>query len=480
MAVRTSQIVDACGRPLVVNQAYEGAAHSHRTKGWSAPNTGPNGALLSARQTLVNRSRAGHRNSPFIHGAIESGVVTEIGTGIRPRSTCADETYAKAANELWLEVCEQVDPENILDFYGIQEQMNRARRSSGEVFLRLRPRPFSSKLALPFQLQVLESDHVPDNYEKELKNGNHIKAGIEFNRRGQRVAYWVYPYHPQDGFKKNFGKLVRVPARQMIHHYMPTRPGQLRGEPDAVQSLLKEHTFNSYDDAELQRKRSRAPYTGFIYREDVPGHHTDEEEYDPVTGDILDESMPGSRVMPGTLLTGLPGEKIDMFDGDNTGQGYADFMRWQSRLIARGLNTPYEIMTGDWTGVNDRLVRAVLHEYRRAIEMIQEHCTKFQVCRTAWGWFNDYGVLTGKLPAKDYAENRHGYLKSDWLPQAHPYMHPQQDIKARIDAIDNDLSTVELEANRLGKTGDEILVENMRHRQRRKQLEKQFELEGAE
>ncbi|WP_353618622.1 phage portal protein, partial [Spartinivicinus marinus] len=183
------------------------------------------------------------------------------------------------------------------------------------------------------------------------------------------------------------------------------RPGQIRGEPEAATALLKDHTFKEYDDSELVRKKERSAYTGFLYRES----HDDDDYGLPGSYDDDEPTEDAVRIQTGYMLHGKLNEKLELFDGDNTGQGYADFMRWQSLQLSSGLAIPYPLLTGDWSGLNDRLVRAMLNEYRREIEMAQDHLMAFQVCRQVWQWWMDTAVLTGKLNASDYSQDKAFY-----------------------------------------------------------------------
>ncbi|MGP5481307.1 phage portal protein, partial [Pseudomonas helleri] len=85
----------------------------------------------------------------------------------------------------------------------------------------------------PLQLQVLAPEFVPHDKFEPAKNGNSIRAGIEFNPAHQRVAYHMYRVHPRDASSLNAGynQLVRVPAEQVLHIFEPVEPGQLRGVP---------------------------------------------------------------------------------------------------------------------------------------------------------------------------------------------------------------------------------------------------------
>jgi len=454
--------------PRFMNSAaYEGATQGRRGNGWNAPGGGPNNALNGNLPTLRNRSRAAYRNNPWLSLGIDKLVSNEVGTGITARSLAEDETFRQAANALWAKSVEEFDPEGVLNFYGMQTQASRARNVSGEVFIRRRRRRLSDGLAVPVQIQILESEFVPADKSERLPNGNIIVAGIEFNRKGKRVAYHMYTDHPAD--RSSFdNRLIRVPASDVIHHYLPTRPGQVRGEPVTVQSLLKAHTFDSYDDAELVRKQTRAPFTGFLYRE----QYSDADyQYDPISGDpitVETGAVPEIDAQPGNILTGLPGEKLDLFSGDDTGQGYADFMRQQLLAIAAGAGIPYEILTGDWSKVNDRLVRAILNDFHRSIEAMQDQLMIFQVCRGVWGWWMNSAVLSGALTAPHYATDRDSYIKHEWRPQGWAYVNPVQDVQAKLEAIAGGLTSRDAEVAKTGWDAEDIDKQNAEAEKRRR------------
>ena len=472
-ARRVSPIIGLDGQHFVSDSfqsSYEGAKQSPRTRYWHAPATGPNSALRNTLSTLRNRTRAAYRNMPLIYSGIEKNTINEVGTGVTLRSTATNDVFREQMNVLWKRWVKQADPEGIMDFNGLQSQTVRGRRTAGEVFIRMRPRSLSDALAIPFQLQVLESDFVPQDLNQKRANGNTIRQGVEFNRRGRRVAYWMYKSHPGEyADTPDAGQLLRIPASQVIHHYLPTRPGQIRGEPDPVQSLLKAYTFDSYDDAELTRKQTRSPLTGAIYRDqDVT---EDDFLFDPITGQPLDPEngdMPEAHVDPGTFLNLLPTERIEVFSGDNTGQGYNDFMSWQSKLIAIGQNIPYELLTGDWKNVNDRLLRGVLNEYRRGIEMAQDHLLIFQVCRNAWLWGVKAAISSGAISVPgDFFQNKVDYFAHEARPQGWKYNSPEQDVKAKALAVKEGLTSQLRVCAEDGQDADEVAKEQADYERRK-------------
>lgn len=436
-----------------VNQ-YDAATSGRRAKGWIAPGTGPNRALNAGLATLRNRARAGDRNNPWLSNALVRAVTNEVGTGIRPRSQVADPALRKAIDELWARSYMEIDPARQLNFYTLQPLLAAARRLSGEVFIRRVPRATSAGLVVPVQFEVLESDHVPLTLN-ETRNGNRIIAGVEFDASGRRVAYWVLPYHPGEDGGGAANDAVRIPATEIVHHFRPKRPGQVRGEPDAVRSLLKAKDFDDYDDAELLRKKTRAPFTGFLTRTEFT---EDDFIYDPFTGKSLDGSdLPAELDMQaGNILQGLPGEKLDLFDGDVTGAGYADYQRQQLLAIAAGMGLPYELMTGDWKHVNDRLVRAILNEFRRQVEMDQDLFIS-QCCWRMREWWMDAAVIAGALAARGYGDDRRPFLATEWTPDPWPYINPEQDVNTARKEIEAGLASRDRHIVRRG--GDPEVVD---------------------
>ena len=427
---------------------------------------------------LRNRARQEYRNNPWIKKGVRSLVVSEIGKGIVPHCRAEEEAFREAARQLWKISQTQLDADGVTTFYGLQTLCSQARNMSGEVFIRRRPRRIDTPgLAVPLQIQILESDFLPLHKKESLPNGRYIDQGIEFNRRGQRLAYHFYLKHPGDtyaGFVRA-RDTVRVPASQVIHHFIPTRPGQIRGEVITAQSLLPAKDFREYSDTEMQRKKTRAPFTGFITREQGAGYQYDgligdeiNEESHPSTGEEL--TPPPVDMVPGTMLEGQPGEKLDLFDADDNGQGYADFMRWKLLEMSAGLDIPYEIMSGDWSEVNDRLVRAILNEFHRYIEGLQDQWMIPQVCMRVWQWWMEWAVFTDKLSAPGFSEDPQQYLACEWRPHAWPYVHPEQDIKAAVLAIENDISSLPQEASKRGRDFEDNIRENAEYKSARKDI----------
>jgi len=402
---------------------YEAAAMTRRTTGWSPVASDVNTLVFRNADTLRSRSRDMVRRNPWATNALDAFVGNSIGTGIKPQPLHIDAEQREQIQALWLRWTDEADATGLTDFYGLQALACRSVMEAGECFIRLRPRLPKDGLSVPLQLQLLEAEHLPTNETRKLENGNYIRAGIEFNGIGKRVAYHLYREHPGDALNPMAStELVRVPAESVLHLFRPIRPGQLRGQPWLTQVLIKLYELDQYDDAELVRKKTAAMFAGFV---------TKNAPEDVLVGEGAADAnaVALAGLEPGTLQVLLPGEDVKFSSPADVGASYETFMRVQLRSIAAGMGITYEQLTGDLTGVNYSSIRAGLLEFRRRCEQFQHQVIVFQMCRPIWRAWIDAAVLAGALPAGD------GNYDVKWIPPGFAWVDPLKDIKAQIMAV---------------------------------------------
>jgi len=402
---------------------YEAAAATRRTTGWTPATSDINTLVFRNSDTLRSRSRDMVRRNPWATNALDAFVGNSIGTGIKPQSLHPDPETKEQIQSLWLRWTDEADATGLTDFYGLQAIACRSVMEAGECFIRLRPRLPKDGLLVPLQLQLLEAEHLPTAETRKLENGNYIRAGIEFNGIGRRVAYHLYREHPGDTSNPIAStELVRVPAEAVLHLFRPLRPGQLRGQPWLTQVLIKLHELDQYDDAELVRKKTAAMFAGFITK-NAPQDSLIGESTADATGVAL------AGMEPGTLQVLLPGEDVTFSAPADVGASYETFMRVQLRSIAAGMGITYEQLTGDLTGVNYSSIRAGLLEFRRRCEQFQHQVIVFQMCRPIWRSWLQAAVLSGALSKAAAGTD------AKWIPPGFAWVDPLKDIKAQIMAV---------------------------------------------
>lgn len=459
--------------PERIKASYEGAGEGRRSASWDAPDVGINSINTPALRNLRARSRAAVRNDPYAFNVIDKRVSNLIGTGITPRPKIEDDALRKAQQELWEDWVDESDADGLTDFYGQQALIARTVEIAGECFVRIRPRSLDENLAVPLQLQVLAPEFVPHDKFETAKNGNSIRAGIEFNPAHQRVAYWMYRVHPRDASSLNAGynQLVRIPAAQVLHIFEPVEPGQLRGVPRLAPVLKRLRSLDNYDDAVLFRQEVANLFAGFISR---PPPEASQQPRDPVTGQLLTEDRDGFTPMvalePGTMQELGPGEEVEFSKPPEAGNNYPDFMRQQLMAAAAGTGTPYEILTGDMREVNDRALRVVLNEFRRRLEQLQFGVYVHQLCRPVRAAWMDMAVLAGRLKLDNYAQRRREYLRTRWVPQGWAYIQPVQDIQARMMEVNAGFNSRSEMVLRSGYDAETVDAENAADQARARDL----------
>jgi lambda family phage portal protein len=402
--------------------AYDGAGHGKRLGNWYPSTSSANSLLASNLNTLRTRSHDIIRKNPYAANAVDSIVSNCIGTGIKPQSKAKDAEFRKTIQSLWLQWTDEADATGICDFYGLQALVLRSVIEAGECFVRIKVDKKNS--TVPFKLQVLEAEHLDTSKDYQLSNGNIIKTGIEFDKSGKRVAYYLYKEHPGDSFIGKTIDSVRVPAREILHIYKPLRPGQIRGEPWLSSVLLKLHDLEQYEDAELVRKKTAAMFAGFVTRLDPDASMFGEKGTN-------DQGVAFAGLEPGTMQFLDPGEDIKFSNPADVGNTYEAFIKQQLRAISVGLGITYEQLTGDLTGVNYSSIRAGLLEFRRKCTALQYNLMVFQLCRPIWNKFIELAVLSDliKIPSDpDFALVK-------WIPQGFAWVDPLKEQSAQQNAV---------------------------------------------
>jgi len=416
---------------------YEGASTKTRARHFVTADRSPNRAVLGDGATLRSRARQLVRNSPWASNAVEAWVTNCIGTGVRPRPQTTDPDLKRRIMTLWNRWVTQADADGHLDYYGLQALVTREQMEAGEILVRQRFRLPKDGLAVPLQLQVIEADHLPLSMSQPGIGRNTIRAGIEFDLLGKRVAYHLLRDHPGDSsltFRANSTSIV--PADQILHVFKPLRAGQIRGVTGFAPVMIKMLDIDAYDDAEVTRKKTAALFTGFI-TSSLDKDSISAGDPSTVNDDNAIDGQTGARrvdLEPGMMQILDPGEDIKFSDPADVGGSYEAFLKMQLRAIASGLGVTYEQLSGDLSGVNFSSIRAGLIEFRRRCLMHQAQIINCQFNAPVWrAWFRQ-AVLSGALSIgrRDVEDPDVSGVK--WIGQGFEYVNPVQDQQAQLSA----------------------------------------------
>ena len=440
-------------------QPFDGAGRGRRTRNWNATSGGPNAVTLGSLQSQRNQARDLARKVPWVASAIDAVAADIVGQGIRPSSLATGKGFRKQVEDLWRDWVMESDADGIASFYGQQLLAVRTMIEAGECFIRFRPRRISDGLPVPLQIQVLEPEFVPlDNAMGLLpRPGNVIKQGIEFDKLGKRVAYWMYREHPYDyaGLGQiNHLQVVRVPADEVLHLYKPVRPGQVRGVPWLSTVIIRVRDLLEYEDAELVRKKIAAMFVAFVTKnangDNVLQIDDDEEVDDPSD----DESAP-LTMEPGSIQQLEEGESTEFSNPPDSGNNYEAFLRTQLRAIASALGAMYEAVTGDYSNSNFSNARMGRMLTQRRTSPVQDG-VNFQMNIPIWKRFIRDAVTYGMLSAPAFTENPRDYTRVDFVAPGWPYANPKEEATADQIRIQSGLASRKGVARERGKEIEDI------------------------
>jgi len=223
--------------------------------------------LRTSLPVLRNRSRDLARNNEYAKrflNLIKTNVVGEKGFSLQVRARNEDRSLDASGNAIlenafraWGRMGNS-EVTGRMSWLDCQRYVAETLARDGEVFVKfVQNRRFRDG----FSLQFIESDLVDEGKNGKADNGNAIRMGVEIDEFHKPVAYYVLTSHPNDTL--NFGtkaerKQFRVPAREMLHLFIPQRTHQSRGEPFMSPAISSLKMLHGYREAELIAARAAA------------------------------------------------------------------------------------------------------------------------------------------------------------------------------------------------------------------------------
>lgn len=375
-------------------RAYDAAKLDRRTEGWRAGGGDANAEVGFGLGRLRNRARELVRNNEYAVAAVDGLATALVGTGIT--SAPADKAERRLWDQWWGSTA--CDMDGAGNGYSLQRLAARAWFESGECLVRRFWRGDRPGLAVPLQLRIYEADYLDESKTGPLPGGHFAVLGIEFDRWGQRVAYWMHAEHPGSpvsGFGRNLAS-ERVDARDVLHLYDRTRPGQVRAVSRLATSLMRLRNLGDYEDALLMRKKIEACF-GVLITTD-----SDSMKSGELTTLQDGRDLKGEKVYPGMIKYLRPGESVDSLNPTPTLDG--EWSVRQLHAIAVGCGMTYAQLTGDQSKGNFSSNRIGLLNFRAMVDVLQWLVFVPQFVQPVREWFReaarDAGRRVGSAPDK--------------------------------------------------------------------------------
>lgn len=380
--------------------AYEAAGGGRRSSGWTRSASDANAANTFALTPLRELSRDLRRNNGWVRRAVQTIKNNTVGWGIVPTPIGVGDGLKRESLALWNQWAEssRCDYDGRLTFSGLQSLVMETVVESGEALIVRQPANAGDGLPVPLRIQVLEPDYLDGSRHGMLgAGGGPIIQGIEFDKFGRRIAYWLYSFHPGSGLVA--GKVFqsrRVDAKDVIHVYRMERPGQARGVPWAASAIARANDFDDFEDAELMKAKVAALFSAFV---------TDFEGGSTAIGEPDKKNPEFEFLEPGQVTYLPPGKQVTFAQPAATVEG--SFTTRTLRRIAASFGVTYEDLTGDYSMVNFSSARMARLAHWQNVHDWRWNMLIPQFCAGAWDWFMELAAgMEGwnKIPAAKWTE----------------------------------------------------------------------------
>jgi lambda family phage portal protein len=320
----------------------------------------------------------------------------------------------------------------------------------GEFFIHTH-KPFNNDAGISHQ--IIDADVCDIDYNVPiLPGGGQIRMGVELDKWGAAVAYWMLTREPND---LQYGALppdyrVRIPATEIRHCFVRDRPGQTRGTPLIAAAILSLRMMGMFEDAALLNAKIGASRNLFYTKEYPQGWTPQDGDLPSDNGEIIDNLREGEALE-------LPrGVKPQMLDTRYPDGEIEKFTKVMMRGIAAALGTSYMTLTSDLSEANFSSLRAGLNEERSGWARLQQWFIENDSQPDYEDWLRwALAIQSVKLPAWKFDK----YNACEYTGRRWPSVNPLQDNAADVMAINNLLTSPQRIIRSRGDDPDEIIAE---------------------
>lgn len=413
--------------PKPAARSFTAAASSRFNADWITAPLSADAALLGKLPAIRSRARDLERNNEWARGffrSLENNVIGEAGISLQMRiKQTADGQFDEIANDKIETAWWQWGRKGNCTVCGrhswrdVQRLVVRSIARDGEILLR------KVRDKAGFRLQIIEADLLDTQANFISAAGNEVRFGVEIDGNRAVVAYHLLGRHPGDNdFNSKTYARIRLPAADILHLFIPDRPGQSRGLPWLCASMQRLKMLDGYAEAELVAARTGAAKMGFFTRATPEGW----------AGEVDGEGNLSMDASPGTIEELPAGMDFKQWNSDHPNSGYGDFVKSALRGVATSLGISYNSLASDLEGVNFSSIRAGLLEEREVWKSIQRFLIE-HFAETVFEEWLALELLSGRLGLP--FEKLWKFNVPEFQGRRWPWVDPTKDMNAAILAV---------------------------------------------
>lgn len=413
-----------------------------------------------SRETAINTDH-GKRFLRLVRAnVVGPGGISIVSTAERNGSP--DMESRAAISQAWKEWGMSPEVTGIQTWRELQGLVVQTVARDGECFLRILRGPQFGKFQ--FQLQCIDPVRIPVQRREKLRNGNRIRAGIEFTSYGKPVAYYVRgDSDDMAGVDYAGASFERIPAEDIIHLFLPEMINQPRGLSWMGTALSRLHHLSKYETAAVINARIGASKMGFF--------ETDPELMDPSSEDDEADELP-LDAEPGTFEALPLGYKFREWNPQYPQGEFGEFFRSCLQSASAGLGVSYASLSNDLSGANYSSMRAGVLDEREQWMDLQRWFIDKAVRPVFEGWLR-CALLAQVIRVKGHplkVSRVNDFLLARYQGRRWSWVDPQKDVKASRESHGGLMRSVSGTIRDQGGDPDEVFAEIKEERERWEEL----------
>lgn len=290
--------------------------------------------------------------------------------------------------------------------------------------------------------------------------------GIEFDDRGNPVAYHVLRNHPGDPFGTSW-EADTLKAANVLHWFRCDRPGQLRGIPEITPALPLFAQLRRYTLAVIEAAETAADFAAVLHTENTPDSDTS-----PSGQSSVIDPFEGVEVDKGMMVTVPAGYRMSQFTPTQPTATHDEFCKTILKEIFHCLNMPYAVGSGDYADDSYSSGRLGKMTYMRSIKVARVPMYR-SLDRIFMKWFEEAVMIPGYFGAVSLPMSARE-IPHQWHFRDDPYVDPLKDAQADAQDIANGTSTLAEKCAERGLDYRDVI----RQQAKEKQLRQEAGLDG--
>ncbi len=319
-------------------------------------------------------------------------------------------------------------------------------------------------------IQVISTDKLTNPLNANLPDGHYMQDGVQINKFGKQVAYWVTA---ANGTVKKISAYGRVSGMKrtawLVYGHRTRRVNGVRGYPplSVVYEFLKD--VDKLSKANIKKGLLSSQIAAFVKKSMVESNSL--PDYNPLAeaaGRINDKKLTTTdndndvnfkehSILDSTVVTGLnAGEEIMQIKQESMGTDFISYQQAQIKICAYALEVPPNVFGMEYdqsfnaTQATNNQFNAVIEAKRTAL--INQHYNHVY-SSFILGLAVNNSLSTSNDIVKAFTERNglafYSYCVCDWIGKVIQTSDLKKTTAALVDQIENKLITREQATNRL-------------------------------